>query len=60
MSKQKEENKSAMAIGGGVLIGLGVGFFLLELSPLFFMGSILTGLGLGLVISSLIVNSQKL
>ena len=52
--KNKKDDKSSWAIGGGLLIGLGVGFFFLQESALAFVGSILVGLGLGLLIASLI------
>lgn len=55
----KKEDTSTWAVGGGVLLGTGVGFFLLEQSPLFFLGSILAGLGVGLVITSIINASKK-
>lgn len=54
----KKEDKSTWAIGGGLLLGIGVGFFFLQQSPLAFVGSILGGLGLGLVITALI-SSKK-
>lgn len=54
----KREDKADLAIGGGVLLGLGVGFFLLPMSPLFFLGSILAGLGLGLIITSIIARKK--
>lgn len=54
----KKDYKSTWAIGGGVIIGIGVGFFLLEKSPLAFVGSILIGLGIGLLITS-IISSKK-
>jgi len=50
----KKNDKSTWAIGGGVLIGLGVGFFFLPKFPLAFVGSMMAGLGLGLVITALI------
>ena len=50
----KENKNEGAAIGGGILIGLGVGFFLLQASPLFFLGSMLAGLGLGMIISTLV------
>lgn len=53
MSTQKED-KSTWAIGGGVIVGLGVGFFLLTISPLYFVGSLMTGLGLGIIVSAII------
>ncbi len=52
--KNKKEDKSTWAVGGGLLIGLGVGFFFLPESPLTFVGSMLAGLGLGLLIAALI------
>ena len=46
--------KGSIAIGGGLLAGLGGGFFLLETSALYFVGSLLAGLGVGLIIASLV------
>jgi hypothetical protein len=57
--KDKTEDKSTWATGGGVLLGVGVGFFFLQTSALAFVGSILAGLGVGLVITSLISSRQK-
>ena len=48
------EDKSLWAIGGGVLIGLGVGFFFLQQSALAFVGCILLGLGLGLMVTAIL------
>ena len=45
------------AVGGGLFIGLGAGFFLLTLPGLYFVGSIFLGLGLGLLVSS--IGSKK-
>lgn len=50
----KCEDKSAWATGGGLLVGLGVGFFFLPESALAFVGSLLAGLGVGLVMTSII------
>ena len=47
-------DKSSWAIGGGVLLGIGVGFFFLQQSVFAFVGSILGGLGLGLMVTSII------
>lgn len=55
----KKEDKSTWAIGGGVLMGIGLGFFFLQTSPLFFVGSILLGLGIGLMITSIISGIKK-
>jgi len=50
----KGNDKSSWAIRGGVLIGIGVGFFFLQQSPLAFVGCILLGLGLGLMVTAII------
>lgn len=50
----KKEDKSTWAIGGGLLLGLGVGFFFLQVSALVFVGCIIGGLGLGLIITSIL------
>jgi hypothetical protein len=50
----KKVDKSTWAIGGGVLMGIGVGFFFLKESPLAFVGCILLGIGLGLMVTSII------
>jgi F0F1-type ATP synthase assembly protein I len=54
----KKDDKSSWAIGGTTLIGIGVGFIFLRTSPLLFVASILIGIGLGLVIVS-IISSKK-
>ena len=54
----KKDDKSTWAIGGGVLMGVGAGFFFLKESPLAFIACILLGIGLGLVITS-IISSKK-
>ena len=54
---QDKDNRiktGSWAIGGGVLLGLGAGFFLLDHSVLYFVGSILAGLGLGLFATAII------
>ncbi|MDX2487026.1 MAG: hypothetical protein QNL03_05985 [Gammaproteobacteria bacterium] len=55
----KKDDKSTWAIGGGVIMGTGVGLFFLQTSALAFIGSILTGLGLGLVVTALISSRSK-
>jgi hypothetical protein len=54
----KDEDKSTWAIGGGLLMGIGVGFFFLKMSALAFVGCILAGLGLGLMTTSIISRNQ--
>ncbi len=48
------EDRSTWAIGGGVLLGVGVGFFFFPESIFAFVGSIVGGLGLGLMVTSVI------
>ena len=50
----KEEDKSTWAIGGGVLIGVGAGIFYIKTYPLGMVAFILIGIGLGLIITSII------
>ena len=52
--KNEKQDKSTWAIGGGLLLGIGVGFFFLKASALAFVGCIVAGLGLGLVITAII------
>ena len=53
-SNIKWDERSSYAVGGGVMLGLGVGFFFLPASPLAFVGCILGGIGLGLMVAALI------
>jgi len=55
----KKDDKSTWAIGGGVLMGIGAGFFFLKESPLAFVACILLGIGLGLVITSIISRGRE-
>jgi len=48
------KDKSSWAVGGGLMLGLGVGFFFLTTSALAFVGSICAGIGLGLLVSAMI------
>ena len=51
---EKKDDRSTWAIGGGLLLGLGFGFFFLKQSALFFVGSMIAGLGLGLIVTSIL------
>ena len=55
----KKVDKSTWAIGGGLLLGLGIGFFFLQASPLAFVGCLIAGLGLGLILTSIISGREK-
>jgi hypothetical protein len=50
----KKDNKSGWIIGGTTCIGIGVGFIFLHISALLFVASILIGVGVGLMIASII------
>jgi len=50
----KKEDKSTWAIGGGVLIGVGVGIFYIRTYPLGIVAFTLIGIGVGLIITSII------
>jgi len=53
------DDKSTWAIGGGVLLGLGVGFFFLRESALAFVGSLLAGIGIGLLVTSVLSTLKR-
>jgi hypothetical protein len=53
-TKNYYEDKSTWAIGGGTLLGLGTGFFFLQTSALIFVGCLLAGIGLGLMVTAII------
>jgi len=55
----KKDDKGSWAIGGGVLIGVGVGFFFLHASALAFVGCIIIGLGLGLFAAAILTRCKK-
>jgi hypothetical protein len=56
---KKKHDKSTWAIGGTTLIGIGVGFIFLRTSALYFIASILIGIGSGLLITSLISREKQ-
>lgn len=56
---RKLVERSTWAIGGGVLLGTGIGFFFLQQSALAFVGSIIAGLGLGLLVTSVVSAVQR-
>ncbi len=57
--KEKKEDRSTWAIGGGVMMGIGIGFFFLQENALVFVGCIMAGLGLGLMVTSIISQIKK-
>jgi cyanate permease len=54
-----KNNKRAWIVGGTTLVGIGVGFIFLQQSAQFFVASILIGIGVGLLIVSLISIEKK-
>jgi len=53
-NSNKKEDKSTWAIGGGVLIGVGAGIFFIRTYPLGIVAFTLIGIGVGLIITSII------
>lgn len=54
-----KDDKSTWAIGGGTLIGIGMGFFFLKQNVFAFVGCILLGIGLGLLVTSILSSRQE-
>lgn len=54
----EKTDKSSWAVGGGAVLGVGIGFFFLHVSPLYFVGAILCGVGLGLIVSAVLSRCQ--
>ena len=56
MSAEKRSyERMGFAVGGGTMIGLGIGFVFLRTSPLLFVACLLAGIGVGLLVSALIM-----
>jgi hypothetical protein len=58
-NENKNEDKSTWVIGGGMILGTGIGFFFIETTPMAFVGCILSGLGLGLIVTSIMSTCRK-
>jgi hypothetical protein len=56
---ENKSDKSSWAIGGTTLIGLGIGLIFLKTSVLFFVASILIGIGSGLVVAPFISRKKE-
>ncbi len=56
---EMNDDKGSLAIGGGVMMGIGVGFFFLRENTLAFIGCIIAGIGFGLMVSSIIPRGKK-
>ena len=54
VNETNTKDKSNWAIGGGTLLGLGVGMIFLQHSVLAFVGALISGIGIGLIIAALI------
>lgn len=55
----ESKDKGSWAIGGCTLIGLGVGLVYLQANVLWFVASILIGIGAGLLVSALLSSLRK-
>ncbi|GAA4941027.1 hypothetical protein GCM10023314_12440 [Algibacter agarivorans] len=56
----KKEDKSTWAIGGMTMIGVGVGLFFMQSSPILMVACILIGIGLGLLIASILSRKKEI
>ncbi len=52
--ENEKRDKGSWAIGGGLLLGLGVGLMVVQFSALAFVGSLIAGIGIGLIISAVL------
>lgn len=59
MTTDNSTNKASWAIGGCTLIGLGVGLIFLKTSVLWFVASLLIGIGIGLLIVAVLSALKK-
>ena len=55
----KKDDKSSWAIGGMTLVGVGVGLIFVQTAPLITAASIIIGIGIGLLITSLISKNKE-
>lgn len=58
-SKNTLNFSSSLAIGGGVMLGLGVGFFLFTIHVFYFVGSLMGGIGLGLIVAAILQRGKE-
>ena len=56
---RKPVDRGGMAVGGATLMGVGVGFIFLQTSALYFVASILVGVGVGLLVAVLLPNNSQ-
>jgi len=55
----KKEDRGSWAIGGCMMMGIGVGFVFLRISVFYFIASIMFGIGLGLLVAALISKEKE-
>lgn len=53
LENKKKKEASSYVIGGCAVIGMGVGFLFFQVSVFIFLGSMFAGIGVGLVIASI-------
>ncbi len=54
----KNEDRSTWTIGGITIVGVVIGLVVLRLSPILLVASVIVGIGLGLVITSILSNKK--
>lgn len=50
----KKDDRTTWPVAGGMMIGIGIGFFFVQQNPFALAGCLLTGLGAGLILSSVL------
>jgi len=58
-TKKRNESKNSWVIGGTTMIGLGVGFILLQYSVMYFVASLMIGIAVGLLAAPFIPEKMK-
>lgn len=58
-NKIKKSDKSTWAIGGSLLVGIGIGFIYIKENPMILIAGIIIGLGAGLIITSIISRDKS-
>jgi len=54
----KKTDKRSWILGGGILVGVGGGLILLAGARFLFVGSLISGLGAGIIVASVMTNKK--
>ena len=56
---KKKNDRSTWPVAGGMLFGLGIGLLLVRQNPMALIGSLLAGMGAGIIISSFLSSEKR-